>query len=124
MCKTNKEFNISFDDHKEAIRRRIYGAWGTSRIVDSWMEKFPQWAHLGRKQFRDATRVSNPCSNTFSNEWRQKYQRTLAHKREERRTRLEAAPGKASSAISHLAELVRSNIDCDRVPIEIHQASG
>ena len=110
MCTTTEEFNISFDDHKEAIRRRIYDAWGTSQVVDSWMQKYPQWAHLGRKKFRDAARVSNPRSNKFSNDWREIYERTLAHYHEERRAHLEAAAGKASIAISDLVERVRSNV--------------
>ena len=116
MCTTNNEFNISFDDHKEAIRRRIYDAWGTTQVVDSWMEKYPQWAHLGRKRFRDAARVSNPRSHKFSADWRETYERTLAHYREERCAQLEAAAGKASSAISELVERVRSN--AANVPVD------
>ena len=80
------------------------------------MDKYPQWAHLGRKKSGDAARVSNPRSNKFSDEWRQIYERTLAHYREERRAHLEAAAGKASSAISHLVERVRSNVA--NVPVE------
>ena len=110
MHNDREEFNISFDNRKAAIRRWIYDAWTTSQVVDSWMEKYPQWAHLGRKIFRDVARVSNPQSNKFSDEYRKIYERTLAHYREERQTLLEATAGKASSAISEIVERVRSNV--------------
>ena len=90
MCETNETLKISHEDHLDGIVNRVYESWGTSQIVDSWMEKYPRWAHLGRKIFRDAARVSNPRSNKFSTEYRKIYERTLAHYREERRALLEA----------------------------------
>ena len=110
MCKSNETLEISREDHLKAIAHRVYEGWGTTQIVDSWMEKYPRWAHLGRKPFRDAARVSNPRSNQFSNEYRQLYERSLALYREERRALLEATAGKASSAISEIIESVRSNV--------------
>ena len=89
---------------------RVYEGWGTPQIVDSWRAKYPQWAHLGRKKFRDAARVSNPHSIKFSKEYREIYERTLAHYREEHRAVLEATAGKASSAISQIVEVVRSKL--------------
>ena len=116
MCETNETLKISHEDHLDGIVNRVYESWGTSQIVDSWMEKYPRWAHLGRKIFRDAARVSNPRSNKFSTEYRKIYERTLAHYREERRALLEATAVKASSAISEIVESVRSNVP--NVPIE------
>jgi dihydroneopterin aldolase len=116
MCETNETLKISHEDHLDGIVNRVYESWGTSQIVDSWMEKYPRWAHLGRKIFRDAARVSNPRSNKFSTEYRKIYERTLAHYREERRALLEATASKASSAISQIVESVRSNVP--NVPIE------
>ena len=116
MCETKETLKISHEDHLDGIVRRVYEGWGTSQVVDSWMEKYPRWAHLGRKIFRDAARVSNPRSNKFSTEYRQIYERTLAHYREERRALLEATASKASSAISEIIESVRSNVA--NVPIE------
>ena len=116
MCETNETLKISHEDHVDGIVRRVYEGWGTSQVVDSWMEKYQRWAHLGRKVFRDAARVSNPRSNKFSTEYRQIYERTLAHYREERRALLEATVSKASIAISEIVESVRSKIA--NVPIE------
>ena len=116
MCETNETLKISHEDHLDGIVNRVYESWGTSQVVDSWMEKYPRWAHLGRKIFRDAARVSNPRSNKFSTEYRKIYERTLAHYREERRALLEATASKASSAISEIVESVRSNVP--NVPIE------
>ena len=116
MCETNETLKISHEDHLDGIVNRVYESWGTSQVVDSWMEKYPRWAHLGRKIFRDAARVSNPRSNKFSTEYRKIYERTLAHYREERRALLEATASKASSAISQIVERVRSNVT--NVPIE------
>ena len=110
MCESNETLKISREDHLDAIVHRVYEGWGTSQIVDSWMEKYPQWAHLGRKIFRDAARVSNPRSNKFSTEYRKIHERTLAHYREERHALLEATFSKASSAISEIVESVRSNV--------------
>ena len=53
----------------------------------------------------------NPLSKRSSKKWDEIYERTLAHIRAQCRTRLQAAPGKASSAISELVESVRSNLD-------------
>ncbi|MDE0041423.1 MAG: hypothetical protein OXT74_05270 [Candidatus Poribacteria bacterium] len=116
MCESNETFKISREDHLNAIVRRVYEGWSTPQVVDSWMAKYPQWAHLGRKIFRDAARVSNPRSNKFSTDYRQIYERTLAHYREERRAILEATASKASSAISEIVESVRSKVA--DVPIE------
>ena len=116
MCETNETLKISHEDHLDGIVNRVYESWGTSQVVDSWMEKYPRWAHLGRKIFRDAARVSNPRSNKFSTEYRKIYERTLAHYREERRALLEATASKASSAISQIVARVRSNVT--NVPIE------
>ena len=116
MATTTDKFKISHEDHLDGIVHRVYESWGTSQVVDSWMEKYPRWAHLGRKIFRDAARVSNPRSNKFSTEYRKIYERTLAHYREERRALLEATASKASSAISQIVESVRSN--ATNVPID------
>ena len=116
MATTTDKFKISHEDHLDGIVNRVYESWGTSQVVDSWMEKYPRWAHLGRKIFRDAARVSNPRSNKFSTEYRKIYERTLAHYREERRALLEATASKASSAISQIVESVRSNVT--NVPID------
>ena len=116
MATTTDKFKISHEDHLDGIVNRVYESWGTSQVVDSWMEKYPRWAHLGRKIFRDAARVSNPRSNKFSTEYRKIYERTLAHYREERRALLEATASKASSAISQIVESVRSN--ATNVPID------
>ena len=116
MCETDETLTISHEDHVDGIVRRVYAGWGTSQIVDSWMAKYPQRAHLGRKIFRDAARVSNPQSNKFSDDYRKIHERTIAHYREERRTLLEATISEASSAISKIAERVRSNVAS--VPIE------
>ena len=116
MCESNEKLKISREDHVDGIVRRVYEGWDTSQIVDSWMEKYPQWAHLGRKIFRDAARVSNPQSNKFSTEYRKIHERTIAHYREERRALLDATVSEASSAISKIVESVRSNVS--NVPIE------
>ena len=116
MCETAETLKISREDHVDGIVHRVYAGWGTSQIVDSWMEKYPQWAHLGRKVFRDAARVSNPQSNKFSDDYRKIHERTIAHYREERRALLDATLSKASSAISDIVESVRSNVS--KVPIE------
>ena len=116
MCESNETLEISREDHLQGIVHRVYEGWGTTQIVDSWMKKYPRWAHLGRKPFRDAARVSNPQSNQFSDEYRQLYERSLALYREERRALLEATAGKASSAISEIVETVRSKVA--NVPIE------
>ena len=116
MCKTEETLRISREDHLEGIVHRVYEGWGTPQIVDSWRAKYPQWAHLGRKKFRDAARVSNPHSIKFSKEYREIYERTLAHYREEHRAVLEATAGKASSAISQIVEIVRSKLA--NVPVE------
>ena len=71
MCKSNETLEISREDHVEGIVHRVYDGWGTTQIVDSWKAKYPQWAHLGRKKFRDAARVSNPHSIKFSKEYRE-----------------------------------------------------
>ena len=116
MCESNETLNISREDHIDGIVRRVYEGWGTSQIVDSWMAKYPQWAHLGRKIFRDAARVSNPQSNKFSDKYRKIHERTIAHYREERRALLDATVSEASSAISEIVESVRSNVS--NVPID------
>ena len=116
MCESNDTLEISREDHLKGIVHRVYDGWGTTQIVNSWIEKYPRWAHLGRKPFRDAARVSNPQSNKFSTEYRKIHERTLAHYHEERRAHLQAAAGKASSAISDLVERVRSNVA--NVPVE------
>ena len=116
MSETNETLKISHEDHFEAIVQRVYGGWDTSQVVDSWMEKYPRWAHLGRKVFRDAARVSNPQSKKFSTRYRKIYERTIAHYREERRELLEATVSTASSAISAIVEAVRSNVG--NVPVE------
>ena len=116
MCESSETLKISHKDHVDGIVRRVYEGWGTSQVVDAWIEKYPQWAHLGRKVFRDAARVSNPRSNKYSTEYRQIYERTLAHYREERRALLEATASNASSAISEIIESVRSKVA--NVPIE------
>ena len=107
MCATNEEFNIPFDDHKDAIRRRIYDAWTTSQIVDSWIEKYPQWRHIERRKFADASLLSNPASKRYSKKWGEIYARTLTNFNEERRALLQATAGKASTAILELVEKVR-----------------
>ena len=53
-------------------------------------------------------KVESRCS---SKKWGQICARTLADFSEVCRTRLQAAPGKASSAISELVEKIRSNFD-------------
>ena len=116
MCESNDTLEISREDHLKGIVHRVYDGWGTTQIVDSWIEKYPRWAHLGRKPFRDAARVSNPQSNKFSTEYRKIHERTLAHYREEHRALLEATVSKASSAISEIVESVRSNVA--NVPID------
>ena len=110
MCETNETLKISHEDHVDGLVRRVYEGWSTPQIVDSWMEKYPRWAHLGRKIFRDAARVSNPRSNKFSTQYRKIHERTLAHYHEERQALLEATVSKASSAISEIVESVRSNV--------------
>ena len=47
----------------------------------------------------------------FLKKWGEIYERTLAHNRALCRTRLQATPRKASSAISELVENVRSHLD-------------
>ena len=116
MCETEETVKISHEDHVDGIVRRVYAGWGTSQIVDSWMVKYPQWAHLGRKIFRDAARVSNPQSNKFSDDYRKIHERTIAYYREERLALLEATISEASSAISKIVEGVRPNVT--NVPIE------
>ena len=106
----NTKFKIPDEDHAESIRRRVYDGWTTTRIVDSWIEKYPEWRHIDRKKFRDASSLSNPNAKRCSDKWRDMYERTLAEFRDDRCKLLEASAGKASSAISELLEKVRSGI--------------
>ena len=110
MATENDKFKISDEDHAEAIHRRVYDGWTTSQIVDSWIKKYPAWRHIERKRFSDASSLSNPNAKRCSTKWRGIYERTLAEYREERRKLLEAAAGKAVSAISELVEKVRCGI--------------
>ena len=107
MATTTDKFKISDEDHAEGIRRRVYDGWTTSQIVDSWIEKYPQWKHIDRKKFTDASLLSNPGSTRFSKKWSDIFARTLANFNEERRALLQATAGKASTAILELVEKVR-----------------
>ncbi len=69
------------------------------------------WKHIEHIKFIDALLLSNPLSRCPSKKWGEIYERTLAHNRALCRTRLQAMPGKASSAISAFVENVRSQID-------------
>ncbi|MDE0042852.1 MAG: hypothetical protein OXT74_12510 [Candidatus Poribacteria bacterium] len=110
MKTENDKIKISDEDHAEAIRRRVYDGWTTSRIVDSWIEKYPEWNHIERKKFRDASLLSNPASTRFSKKWREIYVRHLANFNEERSAVLQAAAGKTSSVILELVEKVRRGV--------------
>ena len=68
------------------------------------------WKHIDRSKFTDASLLSNPGSTRFSKKWRDIYARHLANFNEERSALLQAAAGKASSAISELVEKVRRGI--------------
>ena len=106
----NTKFKIPDEDHVESIRRRVYDGWTTTRIVDSWIEKYPEWKHIERQKFRDASLLSNPGSKRFSKKWREIYARTLTNFNEEHRALLQATAGKASTTISELVEKVRCGI--------------
>ena len=106
----NDKFKIADEDHAESIRRRVYDGWTTTQIVDSWIEKYPEWKHIERRKFTDASLLSNPGSMRFSKKWRDIYTRHLANFNEERNALLQAAAGKASGAISELVEKVRCGI--------------
>ena len=110
MATKNDKLKISGEDHAEGIRRRIYDGWTTTQIIDSWIEKYPEWKHIERQKFRDASLLSNPGSKRFSKRWREIYARTLTNFNEERRALLQATAGKASTAISELVEKVRCGI--------------
>ena len=69
------------------------------------------WKHSERSKFIDASLLSNPLSKRSPKKWGEIYARTLAHFSEVCRARLQATPGKVSSAISELVENVRSNLD-------------
>ena len=68
------------------------------------------WKRIEHSKFIDASLLSNPLSRCSSKTWGEIYERTLAHIGALCRTRLQATPGKASSAISELVETVRSTI--------------
>ena len=110
MAKTNDNFKISDEDHAEGIRRRVYDAWTTSQIVDSWIEKYPQWRHIDRKKFRDASSLSNPNAKRCSAKWYKLYERTLAEFRDMRGKLLEAAAGKASTTVLQVVDKVRASV--------------
>ena len=105
------KFKISHEDSIERSRRQVYDGWTTSQIVDSRIQKYPMCKHIDRRKFVDASLLSNPLSKRSSKKWGEKYARTLSNFIEVRRAWLQAAPGKASSAISELVEKVRSNLD-------------
>ena len=69
------------------------------------------WKRIEYSKFIDASLLSNPLSKCSSKKWGEIYERTLAHIGALCRTRLQATPGKASSAISELVESVRSHLD-------------
>ena len=68
------------------------------------------WKRIEHRKFIDASLLSNPLSGCSSKKWGEIYERTLAHIRALCRTRLQATPGKASSAISVRVASVRSTI--------------
>ena len=68
------------------------------------------WKRIEHGKFIDASLPSNPLSKCSSKKWGEIYERTLAHIRALCRTRLQATPGKASSAISERVASVRSTI--------------
>ena len=69
------------------------------------------WKHIEHSKFIDASLLSNPLSRCSSKKWGEICARTLADFSEVCHTRLQAASGKASSAISELFEKIRSNFD-------------
>ncbi len=69
------------------------------------------WRRIEHSKFIDASLLSNPLSRCSSKKWGEICARTLADFSEVCRRRLQAAPGKASSAISELVEKIRSNFD-------------
>ena len=69
------------------------------------------WKRIEHNKFIDASLLSIPLSRCSSKTWGKICARTLADFSEVCRTRLQAAPGKASSAISELVEKIRSNFD-------------
>ena len=66
---------------------------------------------IEHSKFIDASLLSNPLSRRSSKKWGEICARTLADFSVVCCTRLQAAPGKASSAISELVEKIRSNFD-------------
>ena len=66
---------------------------------------------IEHSKFIVASLLSIPLSMCSSKKWGEIYERTLAHIRALCRARLQATPGKASSAISELVEIVRSHLD-------------
>ena len=107
------------DRQIHAISRRFYRTHSSASLpwLDNlanrrfMVQKYPMWKHIERSKFIDASLLSNPLSKRFSKRGGQIYARTLANFSEVCLTRLQAAPGKASSAISELVEKVRSNLD-------------
>ena len=69
------------------------------------------WKRIEHGKFIDASLLSNPLSKCSSKKWGEICARTLADFSEVCRRRLQATPGKASSAISELVEKIRSNFD-------------
>lgn len=110
MATTNDNFKISDEDHAEGIRRRVYDAWTTSQIIDAWIKKYPQWRHIDRKKFRDASSLSNPNAKRCTAKWHELYERTLAEFRDIRDKLLEAAAGKASTTVLEVVEKVRASV--------------
>ncbi len=69
------------------------------------------WKRIEDSKFIDASLLSNPLSRCSSKKWGEICARTLADFSEVCRTRLQAVPDKASSAILELVEKIRSNFD-------------
>ena len=69
------------------------------------------WKHTERSKFIDASLLSNPAIQAILKKWGEICARTLADFSDVCRARLQATPGKASSAISELDEKIRSNFD-------------
>ena len=41
MCESNETLEISREDHLKGIVHRVYEGWGTTQIVNSWIENIP-----------------------------------------------------------------------------------
>ena len=69
------------------------------------------WQRIEHSKFIDTSLLSNLLSRCTSKKWSEICARTLADFSEVCRKRLQATPGKASSAISEFVEKIRSNFD-------------